>query len=218
MIIKENFDIGNIEDTKLIGSKHAVQGLINEQWLNIKTMIGIDSIPTTEKIRDINKVLNNILNLEQEIEKLNSKMSFGKKIKTLKQKLSDELQGDDSKILQSILLVHPDLSLHGFCGEDSEIKYMLSPQNIEVFQQCCRWIKDNIISQKLQRDQYGKQISCYALKHIIEQKIKTYVPNGICIAAILHLKMKCIFFPGGPNIDVMLPEDIIHKLQETKAI
>jgi len=59
-------------------------------------------------------------------------------------------------------------------------------KDFDIFQKVSQWIESNTITRKTINNEY----SSYSWKHVAENKIGTYVPNGVFIAAAINVGLK----------------------------
>lgn len=92
------------------------------------------------------------------------------------------------KIMKKILKQHSDLSGHGWRDGgmtqtefQQDRKWMLTPEALVQFYNACQWVKLMLPIKSI-----NQNVTSYGLKHMAERYQRTYIANGILIAAALH--------------------------------
>jgi hypothetical protein len=108
----------------------------------------------------------------------------------MKKKINVAKENNKPSTLGFVLERVHELERHGFTAECDERKI-----TEEEFNKSLEWIVKNCeISKKY-------SINSYALKHVIENEIGHYIPNGAAIAAGIALGFECRLEGTGPNAE-----------------
>ena len=109
--------------------------------------------------------------------------------------------------LENILKQQPTLTPFGIEGPGTF-------QTTEKFDaDCMHQIEDciNWLSPKTTQPKINRKVTSYAIKHIIEREMKTYVSNGCLIAAVIHLGIPYKRIAGTPNIHLAIGTKELYK-------